>query len=66
MLKIYPVLFHKLESKIPNIYFLDFNWTLNDVGNYNLTKVDNGIRKRIQSKGIFHLLTRTLQLRQIA
>ena len=54
--KIYPVLFHKLESKIPNIYFLDFNWTLNDVGNYNLTKVDNGIRKRIQKAKVYFSL----------
>ena len=45
--KIYPVLFHKLEDKIPEIYSLDFNWTMNDMGIYNLKKIKNGVKERI-------------------
>jgi dTDP-4-amino-4,6-dideoxygalactose transaminase len=45
--KIYPVLFHKLEEKIPEIYSYDFNWHLNDVGIYNLKKIQNDLEERI-------------------
>tara|TARA_B100001248_G_C27376382_1_gene454499 strand:+ start:26 stop:1237 length:1212 start_codon:yes stop_codon:yes gene_type:complete len=54
--KIYPVLFHKLESKTPDIYFSDFNWIMNDVGNYNLKKVETGIQKRLQKAKIYFSL----------
>ena len=45
--KIYPVLFHRLEEKIPEIYSYDFNWHLNDVGIYNLKKLQNDLEERI-------------------
>ena len=45
--KIYPVLFHRLEEKIPEIYSYDFNWQLNDVGIYNLKKLQNDLEERI-------------------
>lgn len=45
--KIYPVLFHRLEEKIPEIYSYDFNWYLNDVGIYNLKKIQTDLEERI-------------------
>ena len=43
--KIYPILFHKLEDKIPDIYSFDFNWSMNDLGIYNLKKIKKGMEK---------------------
>ena len=47
MKKIYPVLFHKFEKEIPNYYFQDFNWLMNDVGNYNLKKINSDLMDRL-------------------
>ena len=47
MKKIYPVLFHKFEKKTPNYYFQDFNWLMNDVGNYNLRKINSDFMDRL-------------------
>ena len=53
--KIYPVLFHKLENKIPEVYNYDFNWLMNDVGIYNLKKVNREIKERIDKAKLFYL-----------
>ena len=53
--KIYPVLFHKLENKIPKVYNYDFNWLMNYVGIYNLKKVNREIKERIDKAKIFYL-----------
>ena len=44
--KIYPILFHNYENEIPKIYSHDFNWVMNDVGIYNLKKINNDYLKR--------------------
>lgn len=53
--RIYPVLFHKFEEKLPKIYTYDFNWSMNDVGNYNLDQVNQGIEERIKKAQIYKL-----------
>ena len=52
MKKIYPVLFHKFEKEIPNSYFQDFNWLMNDVGNYNLQKINSDLGYKELSMGM--------------
>ena len=54
--KIYPVLFHKLEKKIPDYYFYDFNWYLNDVGIYNLKKIQKDLEERIVKAKLYKRL----------
>ena len=51
--KIYPVLYHRLENQIPNIYLHDFNWVMNDVGIYNLKKVSREIEERISKAKLY-------------
>ena len=54
--KIYPILFHKLEDKIPDIYSFDFNWTMNDLCIYNLKKIKKGVEKRIVKAKLYSQL----------
>ena len=55
---IYPILFHKYDKEIPNIYSYDFNWLMNEIGNYNLDKIDNDFEKRLKkAKLYFNLIS---------
>ena len=51
--RIYPVLYHNLQDKIPELYFYDFNWVMNDVGIYNLKNIEKDIIERIQKAKIY-------------
>ena len=51
--RIYPILFHKQEKEIPNIYSCDFNWLMNEVGNYNLDKIDSDFEKRLKKAKLY-------------
>lgn len=56
--RIYPILFHKYDKEIPNIYSYDFNWLMNEIGNYNLDKIDNDFEKRLKkAKLYFNLIS---------
>ena len=52
--KIYPVLFHKYEEKIPEIYNYDFNWAINDVAIFQLKKINNKIKERCRKAKIYY------------
>ncbi len=54
--KIYPILFHEYESKVPDIYNYDFNWLMNDVGIYNLEKINIDIEIRKKKASLYQLL----------
>ena len=51
--KIYPILFHIYEKKIPSYYNQDFNWTMNDVGIYNLKNINKKIQDRIDKANLY-------------
>ena len=51
--KIYPVLFHEIKNKIPNIYSYDFNWIMNDLGAHNLKKIKKDIHERIRKAELY-------------
>ncbi len=51
--KIYPILFHNYEKKIPSYYNQDFNWTMNDVGIYNLKNINKKIDDRIDKANLY-------------
>ena len=57
MKKIYPVLFHKFEKETPNYYFQDFNWLMNDVGNYNLQKINSDLMDRLEKLKVIPLIS---------
>ena len=42
-----------LQDKIPELYFYDFNWVMNDVGIYNLKNIEKDIIERIQKAKIY-------------
>lgn len=52
--KIYPILYHKYDDKIPKIYSYDFNWLMNEVGIYNLKKVSREIEERISKAKLYN------------
>lgn len=54
--KIYPILYHTYEKQIPEIYFLDFNWIMNDVGVYNLKKINKNYEERLKKAKMFYNL----------
>ena len=54
--KIYPILYHSYEKKIPEINFLDFNWIMNDVGVYNLKKINKNYEERLKKAKMFYNL----------
>ena len=51
--RIYPVLYHNFQDEIPELYYHDFNWTMNDVAIYNLKKVEKDFDERIRKAKIY-------------
>lgn len=51
--KIYPVLFHKFKSDVPKSYKYDFNWKMNNLGVYNLNKVEEDLSERRNKAKIY-------------
>ena len=51
--KIYPILFHQLEKKIPTNYYYDFNWIMNDIAIYNLNNIKKKIDERIDKANLY-------------
>tara|TARA_B100001057_G_scaffold500738_1_gene617487 strand:- start:3527 stop:4738 length:1212 start_codon:yes stop_codon:yes gene_type:complete len=54
--KIYPILYHSYESNLPEIYLYDFNWFLNDVGVYNLKRIENNFKNRLEKAKLYNNL----------
>ncbi len=54
--KIYPILFHNYEEEIPKTYSYDFNWIMNDVGIYNLKKIEKDFHERRNKAMIYSKL----------
>ena len=51
--RIYPILFHEYQNKLPSIYNYDFNWIMNDIGIYNLKKITKNIAERIEKAKLY-------------
>ena len=51
--RIYPILFHKFKTSVPDNYSYDFNWAMNDVAKYNLKKVKEDINIKIEKAKIY-------------
>ena len=54
--KIYPILYHKYDDKIPKIYSYDFNWLMNEVGIYNLKKIKGEFIDRLNKAKLYSKL----------
>lgn len=54
--KIYPILYHKYENKIPEIYFCNFNWLMNEVGIYNLKNITSKYKERLRKAKLYYNL----------
>ena len=52
--KIYPILYHSYEKNLPETYQYDFNWLLNDVGIYNLRRIEKDYRERLKKAKIYN------------
>ncbi len=51
--RIYPVLYHNFQDEIPELYFHDFNWIMNDVAIYNLKKIEKDFNERVRKAKIY-------------
>ena len=51
--RIYPVLYHNFQDEIPELYYHDFNWTMNDVAIYNLKKIEKDFDERTRKAKIY-------------
>ena len=51
--KIYPILFHNFENKLPEVYNYDFNWIMNDIGIYNLKAVKKDFESRLKKAKLY-------------
>ena len=54
--KIYPILFHNFEKKLPQIYSYDFNWIMNDVAIYNLKRIEKNYNERCAKAKLYNKL----------
>ena len=54
--KIYPINFHKYYSTVPKNYSYDFNWLMNDIGSYNLKRVNLNYSERIKKAALYSKL----------
>ena len=54
--KIYTILYHKYENKIPEIYFCNFNWLMNEVGIYNLKNITSKYKERLRKAKLYYNL----------
>ncbi len=52
--KIYPILYHTYENSLPEIYLYDFNWLLNDVGVFNLKRIENNFKDRLEKAKLYN------------
>ena len=52
--RIYPVLYHNFEDEVPELYFHDFNWIMNDVGIYNFKNIEKDLNERIRKAKIYN------------